>query len=402
MARRTLLTSYIATYLISAGAIIRIILRFQDDRLALILPLLIAYIILLGLEPSVISRTRNPSYIYLLAQTAIITTLSIIISEVDFWAVLFFSIIFQAMRRLPQRTGFMITGAFSAIMALSMFLGLGSGESLPLLLINVVVYFFLAAFIAISREAELAREEIQFQQAELLAAHKKLQIYTNQAEESAIQQERGRLARELHDSITQSLHSSTLLAEAGQRLASAGDIERARGYLIRLGDISQQALKEMRLLIYELRPLALREIGLVGALQQRLDAVERRAGVEAQLYVEETLEIPRKIEEDLFRIAMEALNNSLKHADPTSVTVTLRVDDEQDVSCLELEILDDGKGFDLNALGDTGGMGLVSMQERIEALGGEFAVHSAPGEGTRVKVCVDITPSSSISSAPEE
>ena len=92
-------------------------------------------------------------------------------------------------------------------------------------------------------------------------------------------QERNRLARELHDSVTQSLHSSTLLAEAGQRLLSSGDIERVRGYLIRLGEISQQALKEMRLLVYELRPLALSGVGLVWALQQRLDAVERRSGV---------------------------------------------------------------------------------------------------------------------------
>jgi PAS domain S-box-containing protein len=208
--------------------------------------------------------------------------------------------------------------------------------------------------------------------------------------EKAITEERRRLARDLHDSVTQSLHSSTMLAEAGQRLAGSGNIERARGYLIRIGDISQQALKEMRLLVYELRPLALNEIGLVGALQQRLDAVERRAGVEAQLHIDEEVEIPARIEEELFRVAMEALNNALKHAEPSTVTVNLRVEEKGDIPCLEVEIIDDGKGFDPESLGDEGGMGLVSMGERIEELGGELTVLSTPGEGTRVKACVDL------------
>jgi signal transduction histidine kinase len=103
------------------------------------------------------------------------------------------------------------------------------------------------------------------------------------AAEAAVIAERNRLARELHDSVTQSLYSSTLLAEAGQRLAGTGDLERTQGYLSRLGEITQGALKEMRLLVHELRPLALQKEGLVGALQQRLDAVERRAGVDARL-----------------------------------------------------------------------------------------------------------------------
>lgn len=176
--------------------------------------------------------------------------------------------------------------------------------------------------------------------------------------EKAITEERSRLARELHDSVTQSLHSSTMLAEAGQRLAGSGDIERARGYLIRLGEISQQALKEMRMLVYELRPLALREVGLAGALQQRLDIVERRSGVEVQLSVEDEFDLPPSIEEELFRVAMEALNNALKHANATTVTVILRKGERHNTPCVELEIADDGSGFDFEEMGDEGGLGL--------------------------------------------
>jgi signal transduction histidine kinase len=212
-----------------------------------------------------------------------------------------------------------------------------------------------------------------------------------QAEQLAVMRERERLARELHDSVTQSLYSLTLLAEAGQRLAGAGDLQRVEEAVTRLGEIGQQALKEMRLLVYELRPLALRSEGLVGALQQRLDAVERRASVEACLLVEGEVELPSSMEEELYRIAQEALNNALKHAAPTSVTVHVRGGDEY----VELEIVDDGRGFDPDTVSDRGGMGLTSMRERAEKLGGSLTVLSAPGEGTRIKVSVGVrTPAS--------
>ena len=203
-----------------------------------------------------------------------------------------------------------------------------------------------------------------------------------QAQRLAVVEERGRLARELHDSVTQSLYSSTLLAEAGQRLAKAGDMERAQGYLSRLGEITQQALKEMRLLVYQLRPLALSEVGLVGALQHRLDAVERRAGVEARLVVEGQVELPATVEEELYRIAQEALNNALKHAAPTLVTVTIRADGEH----VELEVADNGRGFDPQTVTNNAGIGLTSMHERAQKLGATLDVTSAPGEGTRVRV----------------
>ena len=170
-------------------------------------------------------------------------------------------------------------------------------------------------------------------------------------------------------------------------MAAAGDLDRVEGYLERLGDISQQALKEMRLLVYELRPLVLKREGLVGALQQRLDAVEKRAGVDARLLVEGEVELPALVEEGLYRIAQEALNNVLKHAAATSVTVTVRSEGDH----AELEIADNGTGFELDAMIDQGGMGLVSMRERVEKMGGSFAVLSAPAEGTRVRVKVEVS-----------
>jgi PAS domain S-box-containing protein len=207
-----------------------------------------------------------------------------------------------------------------------------------------------------------------------------------QAEQLAVMEERERLARDLHDSVTQSLYSLTLFAEAGQRLIRSGDLERAEGYLARLGETAQDALKEMRRLVYELRPPALEREGLVGAIQHRLGAVERRVGVKAHLLVDDMIKLPASVEEGLYHIAQEALNNTLKHAAATSVTVRIRVVDEQ----VELEVVDNGIGFDPDTAGNGGGMGLVNMQERAKELGGTLRTVSTPGEGTKVSVSVKV------------
>ena len=203
----------------------------------------------------------------------------------------------------------------------------------------------------------------------------------------AILEERQRLARELHDSVTQSLYSVTLHAEAGRRLARAGDYDRVERCFDQLAELSQQCLKEMRLLVYELRPMALESVGLIGALQQRLDAVEKRAGLKANLQVEGEADLPEFVVEDLFRIAQEALNNALKHARATEVTVRVGMYNDR----VEIEIVDDGRGFDVGSLADTGGMGMSTMRQRAEHVGGTLSIQSSPGQGTRVRASLPLS-----------
>jgi PAS domain S-box-containing protein len=203
-----------------------------------------------------------------------------------------------------------------------------------------------------------------------------------QAEKMAIMAERERLARDLHDSVTQSLYSLTLFAEGGLELAIAGNLEQVKYNLKRIGETALQALKEMRMLVFELRPLDLEHEGLVGALHRRLSAVEGRSNVNARLVAEELIELPAPVEEGLYRIAQEALNNALKHGSVTTITVYLRVEDEQ----VELEVVDNGIGFNPSEVSHKGGLGLISMRERAEQLGGSLLIHSIPEKGTRVKV----------------
>jgi len=219
-----------------------------------------------------------------------------------------------------------------------------------------------------------------------------------EAQTQAAIEERQRLARELHDSITQSLYSLTLLAEAGRRFAGQGDLRQAQHHLRRLGETAQQALKEMRLLVYELRPLVLQKVGLAGALRQRLDAVERRAGVQTRLEVEGGLALPPLLEQELYRLAQEALNNALKHSGSPLTVVRLFSDGEY----VQLEVEDEGIGVDLDTAGEQGGMGLMGMRERAERLGADLLIDSAVGRGTSVRVRIKIPHNSPVNPSPSE
>ncbi len=215
----------------------------------------------------------------------------------------------------------------------------------------------------------------------------KIQEDLKQSEmEKAISEERNRLARDLHDAVTQSIYSLTLLAEAGQRMIKNGDIQQAEINHSRLREIAQQVLQEMRLLVYELRPQVLRNEGLIGALEQRLESVERRAGIDARLVVDVDLEIPAELEVELLHISQEALNNALKHSKASEVVLSLRADEDN----LRLEIEDNGQGFDLELARGKGGMGLTSMGERVEKIGGKLTIQSGPDRGTTIRVIAPI------------
>ena len=206
------------------------------------------------------------------------------------------------------------------------------------------------------------------------------------AEEAAVMEERERLARELHDSVTQWLYSLNLFTAAARKMAEAGELDQTKQHLAQMGDTAQQALKEMRLMLYELRPPVLEQAGLMGALRYRLDTVEGRAGVETRLLPDKLIELPAPVEAGLYRIAQEALNNALKHAAATSVTVRIRAEGENVI----LEVHDNGRGFDPDVAVNQGGMGLHTMRERAEKMGGSLDIFSEAGHGSRIQARVSM------------
>ncbi|MCL4827031.1 MAG: sensor histidine kinase [Caldilinea sp.] len=212
-------------------------------------------------------------------------------------------------------------------------------------------------------------------------------LLQQKAKSAAALQERERLAREMHDAVMQSIYSLTLFAEAGKRLVSLGQLDRLDEYLQQLSETARQALKELRLLLYELKPAVLEQVGLVEALRQRLEAVERRTGMVARLEVDGEIAFPADVEDGLYRICHEALNNALKHASATEVTIYLAVKD----GMVRLDIQDNGIGFDVSDPKVSNGEGIAAMRERARQINATLSVISAPQQGARVHVLLSIS-----------
>jgi signal transduction histidine kinase len=143
----------------------------------------------------------------------------------------------------------------------------------------------------------------------------------------------------------------------------------------------------MRLLIFELRPPLLQKDGLVAALEARLETVEGRAGLETEFSVKMETQLAPKVEEGLYRIAQEALNNILRHANASHISISIRQQDGN----LTMEVQDNGTGFDPILAREKGGLGLCSMEERAIQLYGSLDVESETGTGTCVRVTVPCT-----------
>jgi signal transduction histidine kinase len=271
---------------------------------------------------------------------------------------------------------------------------LGLEKGLPLMFIYGSAYFLVAAFIVIVRESVAARDESQKQKAELQLAHQQLQEYTVRAEELAVLQERNRLTRELHDSVTQTLFSASLIAEALPTLWER-DQKMGRERLAMLRQMSRGALAEMRTLLLEQRPTAVVETALEDLLRQLGEVVTGREGVPVTVEVEGCCELPPNLHVALYRIAQEALNNVVKHAKASQVAVSLRctpLDPSPSLRAgegagvkVELVISDDGQGFDPEDIPPEH-LGLGIMRERAEAAGAQLGIVSQTGRGTQVNV----------------
>ena len=205
-----------------------------------------------------------------------------------------------------------------------------------------------------------------------------------QASQVAALEERNRLARDLHDSITQTLFSMTLTAESAKAMLTRKP-EKVEGQVDRLQSLARGALAEMRSLIFQLRPSALQEQGLVAALEKHIAALRNKEMFEVELQVEGERRLSDEHEQTLYRIAQEAFNNIVKHSKATKVWVTLQIED----GGARLTIRDNGQGFDaasVMAQRDRSSLGLTSMQERTELSGGTYTIESTPGNGTCLTV----------------
>ena len=216
-----------------------------------------------------------------------------------------------------------------------------------------------------------------------------IQRLSEKAQELAVVEERQRLARDLHDAVSQTLFSASLIAEALPDIWQSSPDEGA-DLLVKLQQLSRGALAEMRALLMELRPATLTEASMEDLLRQLGQAASGREGIPVRVTVDEACSpqlgaLPAGVRITLYRIAQEALNNVVKHAQASQADVDLRCTSSPGKVRAELTIRDDGLGFDPDSVaGDHLGLGI--MQERAESIGAQIEIDSKPGGGTQVKV----------------
>jgi len=258
-----------------------------------------------------------------------------------------------------------------------------------------LVLFYAQERSFVEEDLELALTLVD--QAALAIANAQLQ---DRVEHMAAQTERSRLARDLHDAVTQTLFSASLIAEVLPSLWES-DPDEGQQLLQELRQLSRGAMAEMRTLLLELRPAALVEASLDDLLRQLAEAITGRTGLSVQVTVEGQCRLPDDVHVALYRIAQEALNNVVKHAQASQVAVSLRcsplstgidratsgaVDNEQQQKA-ELQVSDDGRGFDPTRVSPHHlGLGLDIIHERAQAIGATVQIESQPGQGTRVTV----------------
>jgi signal transduction histidine kinase len=242
----------------------------------------------------------------------------------------------------------------------------------------------IAAFYATDKEGADEFSADDQRMIEMLAAHAAVAIENarllERSRELSIVEERNRLARELHDSVSQKLFGLVLGAESAGTLLDR-DPGAAAEEVARIGELAQEALGELRGLIFELRPASLEDEGLAATLRKEVDMLERVHGREIELRIAGSAHCAPEKEGEVLRIAQEALNNALRHGEAERIELRMESRDGR----LIVTVADDGIGFDpedraLRARR----LGLTSMEERARGLGGTLAVVSRAGEGTTV------------------
>ena len=304
----------------------------------------------------------------------------LLISRTDFFGFLFAIVGMQAMQQYSPRVVAGIIAFCALLTFLVLFQPYGILQALALTLAFTGVSAFATAYIGSTRRAQIVQIRQQQLMRELREANHQLESYSQQVRQLAAERERQHLARELHDSVTQTIFSMTLTTQSALLLLDR-DRQQVAEQLHRLNQLVQSALADIQMLVSELASEARAGSGFVAKLQQHLAVRQRLDNLCVALKIEGNEALRAEEEAGLFRIAQEALNNIIKHAGVSQATLRLHL-----VDPFWMEIEDGGTGFDPEQARGGGRVGLTGMSERAAEIGWIFWVKSCPGQGTLIRV----------------
>lgn len=234
----------------------------------------------------------------------------------------------------------------------------------------------------IGKELNELGEKLQAQVKSLQRMADEKAEFASSAHKAAVIEERQRLARDLHDAVSQQLFALTMMSEAAVKQLDRNP-EKAKAQIREVAAAALKAQTEMRALLLHLRPVDLSGESLKQGVEHLIVELQQKSQIDFRLAIPEELVLSRTIEEHVFRIIQESLSNILRHADATEVTIELRKRSSE----LFLYVRDNGKGFDvLNDAERKTSYGLKTMRERSEELGGTFTIRSSEEEGTYIDI----------------
>jgi len=363
-----------------SAVFLRSFLRFQDNlELNRMLGLQLVCMALAASESAISRRWKNYFLIYFTLQVSLIIYLLTLPGSKDFFAILFVIPTMQIMLRLDPRIGWIWIGSCALIMGFLFFKFFEAG-TVAVAIVNTAANIFFGSYALTSRRAQAAQAQNQKLAQELEAANNQLRGYLTQLEQLAVARERNRLARDLHDSVTQTVFSMTLTTQSALLLYER-DPSQVESQLDRLTQLAHSALSEMQILISKLRPEPGAQGGLESALRKLIADRHFLQDLSVSLEVEgEGFPNPPE-EQGLYRIAQVALHNVVKHAQTKQAQLKMHLAEP-----FWIAIADQGQGFDLEKASSQGKVGLHSMRERAEEIGWELQILTSPGAGTRIRV----------------
>jgi signal transduction histidine kinase len=370
---------YLTAVLLFIGVLIRSVLIFSGSAyLPQVLGLLSAWLALAASETFISKRVRYYFLLYLVCQTTLVFVLINTPDFEDFFAALLIIISMQVMIRLNPKAGFAWMGLCALIMVLVMFRTYQS-QAVALALIYTGANILFGSYTLAARRSQEARLQNESLAKQLQEANNDLNALSVQREEIALMKERSRLARDMHDSVTQTVFSMSLAAQSAQ-LMLAREPASVENQLKRIGNLSQRALSEMKLLVSELNLQRVTTGGLAASLRHYVQVHSFPENFRVDIYTEGNDVLSSIEEEALFRIALEGLNNIMKHARTSEATIRLHL-----IEPFSLEIEDKGQGFEPDK-SVRSGMGLKNMQEQAKEIGWTMTIFSSLGKGTRIRV----------------
>lgn len=372
------------SYLLVFSAILRGYTEYEVNYFLVSL-ISAVYVISLVFERFFAEHISYLGPVYILLHAAITTIAFIIEPFADFWLILLIPTCIFAMRYYQPKAGYFWIAGFSVLVVFNLFIAHEPKFAVTYSLVYISAFILVSAYTRTLRDAEEAKEESRGLYRSLREAHTRLKASAENAEELAIYRERGRLARELHDSVTQTLFSMTLVTGSIGILYNK-DPQQIPGKLDDLRKLAQSALDEMRGLVEQLRVESAEEDWRT-VLSRHIEETSHRSGIQISFDDESQITLPAGVGKEVYRIVQEALNNVEKHSKALSAAVKIECPDNE----LFISVVDHGLGFQMLPIKSVPGhFGLETMKERAAEFGGTFTVESKPGSGTEVLVSIPL------------